>query len=269
MSEKSIGNHFVKTIKVKRKTAIVVFSNGDKFSLSHNAFTNLRLYEGKAVDEEEYALIQKYGREDEYYTYALNRLNREIYTAHVLREKLIHKGADKDIAESVIARLVEEGLLNDADYARNYAQDVADFRMYGKRKTMQRLREKGVSAEILKEIDFSDEKEMERAIRFCKLLNKKLVKYPTAKKKEKAYLMLLDKGFESSVARKAIEEALDSTPESVERQSLSKDFYIARHKYQEVTPIGLKKKKVFAYLARKGYRHEEIWEVMEGLTDED
>ena len=90
----------------------------------------------------------------------------------------------------------------------------------------------------------------------------------TSTEEEPKIEKVVEKGFEPEVARKAMDEALEQTPRSVEMDSLSRDFYIAKQRYHDVTPFFAKKKKVFSYLARKGYSPEDIWEAMEGLPDE-
>ena len=254
---------------MKKSSVTVAFSNGESVSLSFDAYSDLRLYAGKEIEPKEMALIKKLGEEDQYYSYAVSLLSSSMYTTFGLRGKLMAKGADKATASSIVRRLVKEGLLNDEEYAHAYLEEVASPRLYGKQKAIQKLKEKGISAEILASLPFDEEEEYEKALKVCASLNRSLAKLPTAKKKEKAYATLIERGYEGDIARRAIEEALESTPSEIEDESLEKDFELAKRKFRSTTPLLARKRKIYAFLARKGYHYEKINALLEDMYDED
>ena len=269
MSEKSTGD-VISAIKTRKKNkgVTLLFASGEKIKLSEAAYSDFRLYEGKEVGSEEMKQLLAFGMEDEFYTYALRLLNKEIYTSYDLFNKLTHKGASYEVARSIIKRLREAKLIDDEEYARIYATDLADFRLYGKNRTIARLKEKGISDEIISRLSFPDDKELERAIRFIELLNKKLSKTPSNRKKSKAFSALLAKGYDREIAQEALKK-LASTPEAIEAEALAKDFYIAKNKYYKYEDLYIRKQKIFAYLGRKGYRYEDIKRLLEEEYNED
>ncbi|MCR5078405.1 MAG: RecX family transcriptional regulator [Bacilli bacterium] len=263
MSEKNIGDITVVSVKEKKKSVSISFSNGEKVSLSPDAYVEFLLYVGKKIEPEEMKKILKYAEEDDYYVYALRLLSKDMYTSYVLRGKLIGKGAEPIVAKRVVARLINDGLINDEEYARIYVEDIAEFRLYGKNKTIARLKEKGIGEEVLSKFDFPDEEEEERATRCCLALNKKYAKYPYEKKKERAYEYLLGRGYDHTLAKKVIEECIEETPEELERELLEKDFYLARHKYYKIDDLYKRKQKILAHLLRKGYHYDDINELIQ------
>ena len=258
MSAKNIGDVTVESVKEKKKSVSISFSNGEKVSLSPDAFVEFLLYEGKKVEPEEMKKILAYAEEDDYYVYALRLLAKEIYTSYILRGKLINKGADPKVAQRVVDRLTEDGLVNDEEYAKIYVNDIAEFRLYGKNRTLAKLKEKGISEEILSSFEFKEEDEEKRAKRSCESLDRRYAKYPYEKKKEKAYEYLLGRGYDRELVRKIVEECISETPKDLEKELLAKDFYLAKHKYYKIEDLYKRKQKIMALLLRKGYRYEDI-----------
>lgn len=68
---------------------------------------------------------------DHIYAAALVYLGRREYCAAQLRQKLLDRGADPQLAEAVLTRLEEQGALDDARFAGAYVRDRRDFRPCG------------------------------------------------------------------------------------------------------------------------------------------
>lgn len=74
---------------------------------------------------------------------ALRLLDCSDRSSHALRERLIGKGYDETVADSVVVRLAEVGLINDEAYAQSVVRYCAG-RMLGERGTLLELSRKGV-----------------------------------------------------------------------------------------------------------------------------
>jgi regulatory protein len=82
------------------------------------------------------------------YNYALNLLSARPYSTSALHRKLIQKkypGADGDDA---IRRLLDNGLLNDAKYAEQYARSKILSTGASKRRLQQDLYRKGIKGDV-------------------------------------------------------------------------------------------------------------------------
>ena len=90
-----------------------------------------------------------------------------------------------------------------------------------------------------------------------------LLKYLVTRKKAKGLASLIARGYEREIATEALEATLASTPKNVEEESLKKDFFIAKNKFLKFEDLYIRKQKIFAYLARKGYKYEDIKRVIE------
>jgi regulatory protein len=107
-------------------------------------------------------------------------------------------------AEAVIAELVEHGHLDDARYARVFAQDKRGLESWGWERISRALSERGVEADLIAAAlgGEGDESEHERAV---ELLHRRFPS-PGAdpRERERALGVLLRKGYETDVAYDAV-----------------------------------------------------------------
>ena len=82
------------------------------------------------------------------YNYALNLLAGRPYSTQALRKKLIQKEYVAADADDAIRRLVDNGLLNDAKYAEQYARSKMLSTGASKRRLAQDLYRKGIKGDI-------------------------------------------------------------------------------------------------------------------------
>ncbi len=78
---------------------------------------------------------------------ALQLLARREHSTLELHHKLMRRGVPVPLIETVLGRLIEEDLLNDARYAEVYAHSRVD-KGYGPIRIQRELRERGVSENI-------------------------------------------------------------------------------------------------------------------------
>jgi regulatory protein len=82
------------------------------------------------------------------YNYALNLLSARPYATRALHRKLIQKQYSAADADDAIRRLVDNGLLNDAKYAEQYARSRIATTGASKRRVQQDLYRKGITGEL-------------------------------------------------------------------------------------------------------------------------
>jgi len=85
------------------------------------------------------------------YNYALNLLAARPYTSRALYRKLIRKQYSAADADDAIRRLVDNGLLDDAKYAEQYARSKILSTGASKRRLQQDLFRKGITSDIANE----------------------------------------------------------------------------------------------------------------------
>jgi regulatory protein len=82
------------------------------------------------------------------YNYALNLLAARPYATRALHRKLIQKQYSAADADDAIRRLVDNGLLDDAKYAEQYARSKITTTGASKRRLQQDLYRKGIKGDL-------------------------------------------------------------------------------------------------------------------------
>ncbi|AHK30605.1 Regulatory protein recX [Rhodococcus opacus PD630] len=128
-----------------------------------------------------------------------------------MAERLAKKGYSPEIAERVLDRLTEVGLVNDADFAQQWVHSRHTYSGKGKRALALELRRKGIgqedATEALAQIDSEDER-----ARATELVAKKL-RTVSADDRDRAVRrlvsMLARRGFPQGMAFEVVKEQLD------------------------------------------------------------
>lgn len=119
------------------------------------------------------------------------------------REKLRKKGIDEKTVEEAIEWLKEEGLLNDANFARQWVEGRKE--KYGSSRLYRELIRKGVRSEIAREAvgEILEEEELQRAISWGR---RRLASMPENDPRRRAKLasFLLRRGFSWEIVEKVL-----------------------------------------------------------------
>lgn len=143
----------------------------------------------------------------------LRRLTMAPRTEAELREDLRVRGVADDVASRVLARFVEVGLINDAEYARMWTQ--SRHRSKGDARTVIRrqLRAKGVDDDIvehaLEELSVQAERDRARALVQAKLASTARLDEPARVRRLTA--MLQRRGYPAGTAFAVVREVLEET----------------------------------------------------------
>jgi regulatory protein len=110
------------------------------------------------------------------YNYALNLLAARPYSTQTLRRKLIQKEYSAADADDAIRRLVDNGLLNDAKYAEQYARSKILLTGASKRRLQQELYRKGIKGELATTAiaNVIEQEEIDPAVMIERVARKKL-----------------------------------------------------------------------------------------------
>jgi len=150
--------------------------------------------------------------EEELYEVAVRALMRRAHSVHEMKRKLERRSENKLLVQVVMARLKENGMIDDAKYAKQFARQRTQTRKQGKFRVARDLRARGIPdrhiSSALEEIaQTSDEAAMVR-----QRIERKLRSYrgPDTSKKidEKKmasiYGSLLRAGFSEDVVRREL-----------------------------------------------------------------
>jgi regulatory protein len=140
---------------------------------------------------------------------AWRALNRRERTVAEMARLLAGKRVEPAVIDAVVGELVEQGYLDDARFARTFAEDRRRLDGWGNERIERRLRSLGVAGEELAAaLDVRDhEQELEAAL---ELLRRRFPEPPaTPRDCERALGVLIRKGYELELAHDALRRHAD------------------------------------------------------------
>jgi len=183
-------------------------------TVHEDTLVSWRLLKGRRLSAEETELLRQEEQKEEAYRSALWMLEFKARTTAEITRALKRKGYPADVAKACMERLRSRGMLDDAAYAKRYAEQKASGQRKGRMLIRQELMQRGVGRqEIDRAIDGLDgDAEQEAALALARK------KWPSTKgndreRQMKLMGMLLRRGYPSGVARTAVRQASEEAGE--------------------------------------------------------
>jgi regulatory protein len=151
------------------------------------------------------------------YDRALDLLTFRARSAKQLEKRLLEKGEPEDAVGLVIARLLANGLLDDARFAASRARSGIVGKDRSRRRMSETLARDGVSREVadaaIREVVQEDGgDELSAALRAAKKKLRSIVRADSTTRRDKLYGFLARQGYGPDVVRRTLREVLDATP---------------------------------------------------------
>ncbi len=137
-----IAGHFFEG--VRRGWVRVEFTSGDTLELRRDVFGDFGLGNGSVVDEAELDAAARESGRRHGKSVALRFLRERPRSTQEIRTRLGREDLEPDTIEALLADFTEQGLLNDADFAKAWVGSRAGLRPKGVFLIRRELREKGV-----------------------------------------------------------------------------------------------------------------------------
>jgi regulatory protein len=180
----------------------------NNFALGLSAIVAAKLYVGQIVDASQLEAIEHEEAFESAREVALRFLESRPRSTMEVRQRLRKKEITEDIAEQVITRLQEVGLLDDAAFAQYWVENREEFRPRAGRALKFELRQKGLASDVIAGIVKTvDEDEsayragLPRAARWRDLDRREFL--------EKLIAFLARRGFSYQVAKDAAKKLWD------------------------------------------------------------
>lgn len=258
----------IEKISHEKKGITLVFSNGEKMSISENNYiANGYFYEGKEIDEEQLAKIKGYARLEVGRNYVTRLISRGQYTSREIVERLERiKHVSHSDADMIVTEFIDNELIDDRAFAETY---IEELRVKGltREACKEKLKQRRVSQELILEL-LEDYKEDEEALKqiiescFNRYKNKP---YKTKIQSVRNYLMIHGFGLERS--NELINDYLDETggkDEETEEDLLEKaadSYYRQINGRYEAKQV---KEKMLRHLIMKGFAYDDIMYLLKG-----
>jgi len=145
--------------------------------------------------------------EAELYDVALRALMRRAHSVHEMKQKLERRSDNKLLVQLVMARLKENGQIDDAHYAKQFARQRTAGRKQGKFRVARDLRARGVPDQHIATALEEAAKETDEDAMVRQRIERKLRAYRgeiDEKKMASIYRSLLRAGFSADVVRREL-----------------------------------------------------------------
>jgi regulatory protein len=145
--------------------------------------------------------------EEELYDVAVRALMRRAHSVHEMKQKLERRSNNKLLVQVVMARLKENGQIDDARYAKQFARQRTEGRKQGKFRVARDLRARGVPDGHIEAALEEAGKETDEGAMVRQRIERKLRSYRgeiDEKKMASMYASLLRAGFSADVVRREL-----------------------------------------------------------------
>ncbi len=150
---------------------------------------------------------RKLDTEEELYDVALRALMRRAHSVQEMKQKLARRADNELLVRVVLARLKENGQLDDERYAQQFTRNRTQSRKQGQFRIQRELRARGVSDSVIKTMLEESAAQTDPAAVVRQRIERKLKSYRGEiddKKIASIYGSLLRAGFPSDVIRKEL-----------------------------------------------------------------
>jgi regulatory protein len=184
--------------------------DGKSFAtLSLDAIERLDLAVGGSVAGRE-AAIAREAAELKVYDRALNMLAFRARSSAELARSLVRKGEPRELVDRAVARLQEQGLLDDAAFAQSFTRAKVLGAQHSKRRVQQDLARKGVARAVSDTAIatvFADEGVDQREVveQAARKKLRSLAKLDPATRRRRLYAFLARRGYDGEDIRQAME----------------------------------------------------------------
>lgn len=201
----------ITAIRKERGKMRLTISESEDILVPISLFRERPFSEGDPIDLEAYddwLMLRQYRQALDK---AVAALAARAHARHELEQKLLRSGYRPNTVEMVLYKLESNGLLDDADFARQWVESRSN-RKLGRSRIAQELRRKGVSADEAEEAlqAISDEDQLSGAIALVeKALARPKPNEDPRKTAARITAMLARRGYPWETARAAIEHVME------------------------------------------------------------
>jgi regulatory protein len=164
---------------------------------------------------------RKLDTEAELYDVALRALMRRAHSVHEMKRKLERRSDNKLLVQVVMARLKENGQIDDARYAKQFARQRTEGRKQGKFRVARDLRARGIPDRHIEAALEEAAKETDEGAMVRQRIERKLRSYRgeiDEKKTASMYRSLMRAGFSADVVRRELKRATREDVPEVEAE---------------------------------------------------
>ncbi len=205
----------VTALRATRRGAVALHVDNEYVCVvSESLVARWRLFKGRELGDDDLAEIRLASSAERVMGDAYRLLGHRARSREELRRRLLAKDHKAPAVDDALERLVADGFLDDAAFARSYVADKRMLAGWGDDRIRRGLRELGVTAEISDDAvgtgDAVIDDDIDRALAF--LRRRGAPAQPLDAARRRAFQALQRRGFSSSIAYAAVRRWTDEGP---------------------------------------------------------
>ncbi len=191
------------SVKSAKGGKIKICADGEElFTVPCDIWYSSHLREGDEVTWEELSVLKSSGDSSLALESAFRMLNLRDHSEYELRSKLSRNFPDEAV-DSAVFKLKELGLINDAEFAIMFAEELYERKAFAPKRILLELKNRGIRGEIAE--NAINALDIDSKIGIIKVIEKyRLTSESTAKEKDRAIRKLLNMGYSFSDISKYI-----------------------------------------------------------------
>ena len=145
------GTHIVNALRATKRGRIALHVDGEFVcTIGVSLVARHHLFAGKQIDDDQFARLRQEALSDKVRADAYRLLGQRVRSRHELGGRLCEKGYDTPLVDQTLDRLADDGLLDDAAFARAFVADKRRLGGWGDERIIRELGRFGVAAELIK-----------------------------------------------------------------------------------------------------------------------
>lgn len=253
------------TTQINNKERFNVFidqGNGEEygFSIDQDVLIEFQIRKGNTYNSDELNEILYKDEIKKAYNLALNYLSYRMRSEKEIRDYLLSKAYNEDIAAVVLYKLRDHHYTNDIEFAKSFVRSRIQNSTKGPLMIRQELQQKGISEKNIQEglKEFPKELQLEVAKQFAEKNAKQKKTLSHFQLKQKISQALLGKGFSQEIVKAALAHLIIEKDEEEQLVAVTKQGENAVRKYSNKFAGWELEQKVKQYLYQRGFRSDEI-----------
>ena len=205
----------------KRSRQRVNISLDGEFAFSLDRLTAAWLKPGRKLSAEEIIRLREQDEVESAHTRALHFLSFRSRSTKEMQDYLTRKGCSPKLVASVLARLEEEGYLNDTRFCREWVENRSTFRPRGVSLIKAELRQKGIANETIEStLAQADLQESELALKAARRVAGRYTALPQETFRLRLGAFLQRRGFSFAVASTTVRRLWNESQNSRDGQDI-------------------------------------------------
>lgn len=234
----------------------IELDNGINMELYEEVILKHELLLKKSIDQTMIPIIQDSNLEWEVYYVALKSLKQRFKSSYDLRSSLVKKEYPVDLVDKAVNKLLEQGYLNDASFAKGYINNQIITSSKGPNSISNDLRNKGIDEKIIREEIVVFDRDLQKS-RIKKIIDKNIKSNCNkggSVLKNKIITNLLNLGYDLDIVQMVISNYQFGNDIELAKKEYDKLYKKLSRKYSgEELKYKIKEK-----LYQKGLKYEEV-----------